>query len=212
MNANLNPKLTIGMVGCGKLGIPIAKNLISKDIKIYGTTTQSKKIEILEKYGISAFIYCTPKNLPSKILNTDKLLITLPFKKNLIDPLIYKDQIEGICNQVANTTIKHIVFTSSSSIYPKDGKMYKPSDSFPINNSRSKVLKECEELIQSIQNTNYTIIRLGGLIGEGRSVPPSVKYRRLCMQIDAINKIENSLLYDNTNQCINLYKIASPKL
>tara|TARA_B100000945_G_C20351192_1_gene582330 strand:+ start:547 stop:1185 length:639 start_codon:yes stop_codon:yes gene_type:complete len=212
MNTNLNSELTIGMIGCGKLGFPIAKNLISKNIKIFGTTTQSKQAEILKKYGISTFIYCAPKNLPSQILKTDKLLITLPFKKQFKDPLIYKYQILGICNQVENTTIKHIVFTSSSSIYPKDGKMYKPTDSFPINNARSKVLIECEELIQSIQNTTCTIIRLGGLVGEGRAVPPSAKYRRLCMQIDAINKIINSLLYDNTNQCINLYKIANPTL
>ncbi|MDC1274067.1 SDR family NAD(P)-dependent oxidoreductase, partial [Flavobacteriaceae bacterium] len=39
----------IGIIGCGWLGLPLAKSLISNNYKVKGSTTRKNKLTVLNK-------------------------------------------------------------------------------------------------------------------------------------------------------------------
>ena len=43
----------ISILGCGWLGFPLAKALLSKGLSVKGSTTSSEKLATLEKAGIT---------------------------------------------------------------------------------------------------------------------------------------------------------------
>ena len=45
----------IGIIGCGWLGLPLAKTYIEDGFTVKGTTTSEQKISALKKEGIEAF-------------------------------------------------------------------------------------------------------------------------------------------------------------
>ena len=49
------PNNRIGVLGCGWLGLPLAKSLIKNNYTVYGTTTNKSKIELLSAEN-TAFI------------------------------------------------------------------------------------------------------------------------------------------------------------
>ena len=49
----MNKKISI--LGCGWLGLPLAKSLLSKSYEVKGSTTSESKIDLLKNAGISPF-------------------------------------------------------------------------------------------------------------------------------------------------------------
>ena len=80
------------------------------------------------------------------------------FKKTFKDPHIYKNQIKVVCDRVKMSPIQHIVFTSSSSVYPKDSTIYSVSDNFEPPNLRAKVLLECEKTLNRLENISVGML------------------------------------------------------
>ena len=137
------------------------------------------------------------------------LVLTLPYKKSFINPNIYKIQIEKICKKLMSSPIKHVVFTSSSSIYPKDGKNYSPTDNFLPETKRGEILLSCENHIQSNKKNSTIIIRLGGIYGSNRKIKSSNKSRRLIKESDAINLLVESINRKGETDIINGFKLVS---
>ena len=46
----------ISILGCGWLGLPLAKKLIEKKYSVNGSTTSEKKLSILKDAGINPFL------------------------------------------------------------------------------------------------------------------------------------------------------------
>ena len=51
-----NKMTKISILGCGWLGFPLAKALITKGFSVNGSTTSVEKLPILENSGISPFL------------------------------------------------------------------------------------------------------------------------------------------------------------
>ena len=45
----------IAILGCGWLGLPLAKSLLSKGYEVKGSTTSESKLDVLKNAGISPF-------------------------------------------------------------------------------------------------------------------------------------------------------------
>ena len=45
----------ISILGCGWLGLPLAKSLLEKGFSVKGSTTSLEKISVIENSGIDAF-------------------------------------------------------------------------------------------------------------------------------------------------------------
>ena len=76
---------SIGILGCGWLGFPLAKKLIEDGHTVSGTTTSSDKLEVLENEGITAFqVNLSEKgiqgNIEGFLSHIDTLIIDVPPK------------------------------------------------------------------------------------------------------------------------------------
>ena len=73
----------IAILGCGWLGLPLAKSLLSKGYKVKGSTTSESKLEVLKNAGISPFqiqleAHQIIGNIEDFLKETDVLVIDLP--------------------------------------------------------------------------------------------------------------------------------------
>ena len=194
---------TICILGCGSLGFPLALNLLQKGYYVKGSTTTPLKLQQLKKAGVIPYLINIEKVQLSDFFEADILVLTLPYKRSFSDPNIYKNHITIVCDNLRASSIQHIVFTSSSSVYPKDNITYLTSDNFEPNNLRAKVLLECEEILNKLENISVVTIRLGGIYGDRRIIKKSRKPRRLVSSKDALQYIENGIDMVGSNNCIN---------
>ena len=197
----------ISLLGCGHLGFPLAHDLLQKGYSVKGSTTMPSKLKRLKLAGIIPYMINCGKIMSSDFFEADVLILTLPYKKSFSDPNVYKDQIKRVCEKVKTSNIKHIVFTSSSSVYPKDDRIYLPSDNFIPTNLRAKVLLECEGLLNELENISVVTIRLGGIYDAEHLIKKSTKPRRLVSNKDAIEHIHNAINKVGDNVCINGFTI-----
>ena len=58
---------TIGVLGCGRVGFPLAKTLVEKGYKVNGTARSNDKIVKLSESGINSFKYVVDKNFNTSL-------------------------------------------------------------------------------------------------------------------------------------------------
>ena len=83
----------ISLLGCGKLGYPLAIKLLKQGYVIKGSTTTPEKMSKLKNSGIIPYLIDVNKKMNLDFFNSDILVLTLPYKKSFPDPKIYKKQI-----------------------------------------------------------------------------------------------------------------------
>lgn len=163
----------IGVIGCGWLGLPLAKNLLTFGYKVYGTTTSNSKLEKLEAIGIKAFNIKLHENtiegnITSFLLNLDTLIINIPprLRENSISNYVLKMKL--LLQEIQQSEIRNIVFVSSTSVYGNiTGEITEDTLPKPQTNS-GKQLLQSEKIFRKEKNLNTTIVRFGGLIGKDR--------------------------------------------
>ncbi len=156
------------------MGFPLAKRLTAQGYTVSGSTTQISKLVLLRNSDINPFlITCSPHIEGEQVdhfFHSQVLILTLPFKRNMIDPNYYRDQIQSIVSKVNQSNIKFVIFSSSTAIYRSDTEIASESDYFEPDNLRSKVLLEVEHLLMENKNFQSTIIRFAGLYGDEREL------------------------------------------
>ena len=188
----------IGIIGCGWLGLPLAKTLILNNYKVKGSTTTKNKLEILKKEGIEPYLIEITENSISESINSflnelDILIINIPPKIRKDSEVNYSNKIQNIINKTSK--IKNILFISSTSVYgSKQGKINSKTIADPDSKNGTEILKT-ENLVKS---ENNTIIRFGGLISEDRN---PLKY---LIQKDEILNPDAPINYIHLKDCIGI--------
>ena len=150
-----DPNYCISILGCGWLGLPLARQLVQQGHQITGSTTSQEKIEVMKSIGIIPYLIKLTEEEPQWVdfLKTDVLVITIPIKE--IKPFKY------LIKTLASTV--KIIYTSSTAIYL-------PSKE-PINEKNAldtqHPLLAIEQVIRNSGNPS-TIIRLAGLFDQRR--------------------------------------------
>ncbi len=166
-------KNTIGIIGCGWLGFPLAKSLIHDGYNLHGSTTNKDKLDTLEKEGIKPFLVILGEESVSGSLaefldQVDILIINIPprLRGNYKENYVLKMNL--LHNEIGKSSVKKIVFVSSTSVYgAAEGEV--TEDTFPIPVTESgRQLVEAEKIFQNDKSIQTTILRFGGLIGPNR--------------------------------------------
>lgn len=137
--------MKISIIGLGWFGEPLAKALLKDGHQIFGTTRTLEKKAELEKENISVEVLEYPHYVKKDLLESDIIILNIP---------PFANQLEWFESWQWNHDA-WIIFISSTSVYSK-------KDSKNIS-----ILKQEESWIQSEFN-HWTILRFGGLIGNGR--------------------------------------------
>jgi nucleoside-diphosphate-sugar epimerase len=177
----------ISILGCGWLGLPLAKKLIEKRYSVNGSTTSEAKLPVLENIGINPFLVIlsevegalesesVSESINDFLAKSEILIIDIPpkLRGNNTDSQdssrnIFVEKIKNLIPFIEKSTIKKVLFVSSTSVYGDENGII-TEETIPNPETESgKQLLLAEAILQKNQNFETTILRFGGLIGEDR--------------------------------------------
>ncbi len=214
---------TISILGCGWLGLPLGVYLVKKGYKVKGSTTEPYKLKQVKEKGIEPYLIVLNPEIHGanydEFLNCDVLIIDFPPERrdDIID--YHQDQIKSLISAIRSGTVKHVIFTSSTSVYPDvNREVYEDHESKPTKSS-GKALLKVENLLRESHKFETTIIRFGGLIGYDRmpgkflagkkdlasgDAPVNLIHRDDCIQI-IYKIITNNIWGETFNACADFH-------
>jgi nucleoside-diphosphate-sugar epimerase len=160
-------------MGCGWLGLPLAKSFVSDGYRVHGSTTTEEKLDPLKEEGIVPYLISFHEDvingdIAGFLQNIDVLVVNIPPKLRRGNRENYVKKIALLHREVKKNAVNKIIFVSSTSVYG-DIKGEVTEETVPIPNTESgKQLLAAEQLFSADKNLKTTIIRFGGLIGPNR--------------------------------------------
>ena len=146
----------MAILGCGWLGLPLAKYFTSKGYIVKGSTTSIEKIEILKSFSIEPFIISLMENKIEGDINTflnnaEVLIIDIPPKLRGINKENFVQKIKNIIPDIEKSTIKKVLFISSTSVYADTENLpIVTEETVPNPDTESgKQLYEVEQILQN---------------------------------------------------------------
>ena len=164
---------SIGILGCGWLGLPLARSFISAGYPVHGSTTTSARVMDLKKEGIRAFCIQIKENgisgnITAFLQNIDVLIINVPPRLRTKDKENYVKKMELLHAALKASNVKKVVFVSSTSVYGNlSGEVTEKNRPKPVTES-GKQLLAAEYIFKNDFDLEVAIIRFGGLIGPNR--------------------------------------------
>jgi nucleoside-diphosphate-sugar epimerase len=166
-------KKTISILGCGWLGVPLAKHFLRKGFTVKGSVTSEEKFGPLKNADVLPFriiISDTEVILDDPdFFNCEVLIISIPPRR--IDRIeeIFPSQIRRLIPFIRNSGIRKVIFISSTSVYPEQNQIAREGDLIVPDKASGKALVEAENLLKEQSEFVTTIVRFGGLIGADRN-------------------------------------------
>ena len=163
----------ISILGCGWLGLPLAKALIENGFSVKGSTTSTDKLTALENAGITPFLIEIGENgingdVDQFLDQSQVLIINIPPKLRGNSTENFVSKIETFLPFIEKSGIKKVLFVSSTSVYSDEDKVV-TEETIPNPDTESgNQLLVCEKLLYENSHFETTILRFGGLIGEDR--------------------------------------------
>ena len=165
-------KIAISVIGCGWLGLPLAENFVKQGFLVKGSVVNSEKIDsLIQKEIIPYQIQITDTVINGNVidfLNSDILIINFPPERREDIVTYHQAQINLLIHEINKSKIKHVLFVSSTSVYPDLNKEVFENETAQPSKGSGKALLVAEQLLQSQTHFTTTIIRFAGLIGYDR--------------------------------------------
>jgi nucleoside-diphosphate-sugar epimerase len=161
------------VIGCGYIGTRVADSLHVEGILVTGVThspDSAKELNDTRRYPVMA---CDVSDAPAvqelaKKLDPDRLSIIHCASSSRGGPESYRKVfLQGCENLQHHFPGAHLIFTSSSSVYPQtDGWVVTEDSDASPDRETSRILREAEERVLS---RGGSVARLAGIYGPGRS-------------------------------------------
>ena len=173
--------MKVSILGCGWLGFPLAKKLIEIGFEVKGSTTSENKLAVLKSNKIAPYLLELTETKISECISdflndSDILIIDIPPGLRKITEATsektFVAKIENLIPFIEKSTVKKVIFISSTSVYSDTAVISTVSENTVLNpdTESGKQLVEVENLLRNNSNFQTTIIRFGGLIGEDRNI------------------------------------------
>ena len=171
-NAPLKVEKNVSILGCGWLGLPLAKFFINRSYRVKGSVPATEKFISLKKEGILPYqIYLNPTindGFDKDFFNSEILVINFPPKRRDDIEEFHPRQFEALIQEIKSSHIKKVIFISSTSVYANtNGIVDEQNEKIPEKSS-GKALRTVERMLKQELGFTTTIIRFGGLIGYDR--------------------------------------------
>lgn len=164
---------TIGVLGCGWLGTPLAETLLASGNRVRGSTTRKEKINSLSGKGIDAFLLRLGdheiEGNPEEFLEgLDCLVVNIPPGIRRDPKADFISRIRLVETYLQKAAIPHLVFVSSTSVYgASQGSVTEADHPLPDSQTGEQLLQAENILLENTARTTQ-ILRPGGLIGPDR--------------------------------------------
>jgi len=164
---------TIAILGCGWLGLPLAKAFLTDGFQIHGSTTSEEKISDLERHGVIPFLISLSEdkiegNIREFLTNAAVLIINVPPKLRGENSENYVKKMQLLHDALKKSSVRKVIFVSSTSVYGDvEGDVTEQTLPRPSTESGIQLLAS-EHIFKDDTEIQTTIIRFGGLIGQKR--------------------------------------------
>lgn len=208
----------ISILGCGWLGLPLAKTVLKKGFSVKGSTTSAAKIPVLQSAGIDPFMVQLDEQKVSSTIadflaQSQVLIINIPPKLRGNSTENFVAKIETLLPFIEQSTVEKVLFVSSTSVYGENNKLVTEVTPLNPDTEGGRQLAVVERLLQKNTHFETTILRFGGLIGDDRNPVRFLSGREnienpdapinLIHQDDCIGSIEKIIELDSWNETFN---------
>lgn len=177
-------KESVGIIGCGWLGLPLGSTLAQSGYPVTGSTTSAERLDLLKQNGITPYLFYLNSeggsSLDGIIPETKYLVVSIPPRLTKQGDEEYSKQIDQLCGFLASSSIAGIVFISTTSIYPDLNREVVEEDVESPSASPQPVLVEAENKMIELRDSGkrVTIARMSGLMGYERIPGKYVKGKK----------------------------------
>lgn len=163
--------MTISILGCGWLGLPLAKYLVNKGYNVKGSTTRQDKLPLLQEAGIMAHHVSVTKSGilgdAKGLLDCDVLYINLPPGRRSYEELeSYPGKITSILKLLSKET--KVIFVSSTGVYADVNGIVTENNDITPSRSTGVILRDSERIVMNMMGS-WIILRMAGLVGPDRN-------------------------------------------
>ena len=166
---------TVLVLGCGWLGMALAQHLVASGYLVLGTTTSPDNIPMMEAAGIQAHVlrlgadFGAPAEalLHQLLRAADVLVLNVPPRAAAAGA--YPTLLRPVHRAVATAGTPHVLFVSSTSVYPNEPRVMNEADAASTRDAASDILRAEGHFVPRYGQWKSTVVRLGGLIGPGRA-------------------------------------------
>ena len=163
---------SVAIVGLGWLGLPLALHLKELGWCVKGSKQSPEDAQKLHQLGIETYPFSLSdemKRLPDHIrplFNVDALILTLPPSR--FSSQQYCEYLAFLANQAKKQGVQHLIFTSSTSVFPDISGQFDESSQLSAETEMGKTLIQAEQYLFQSGISHCDILRLAGLIGKQR--------------------------------------------
>ncbi|MCC9165594.1 SDR family NAD(P)-dependent oxidoreductase [Pontibacter harenae] len=167
-------KATISIMGCGWLGLPLAKQLISIGYSVKGSTTTPDKLSVLQTAGIEPYLIDFSEAEPdtaglASFLQSDILLLNIPPRLRSDSGESYLQQMRLLLKSLLNSSVNRVLFVSSTSVYLDLNRTVTEEDTiFTEEKEPDNTLLQVEKMFCEREEWLTTVVRFAGLVGGDR--------------------------------------------
>jgi nucleoside-diphosphate-sugar epimerase len=163
----------ISIMGCGWLGLPLAKALLQNGFSIHGSTTSVEKLKTLKKSEIQPFLIALQSDklvgaIDEFLHESSTLIIDIPPKLRGINKEDFIAKIQLLIPYIEKSSIKNVLFISSTSVYGDRNNIITEETDLNPDSEGGRQLAIVENLLQINTHFKTTVLRFGGLIGDDR--------------------------------------------
>ena len=167
---------TVAVLGCGWLGLPLAKALVAEGYAVNGSTTTPTQLLTLRDAGIRPYLLrlgpefsqIDADSLHALLAGADVLVLNVPPRAAAAGA--YPALLRPVGSAVAAAGVRHVLFVSSTSVYPNENRLMREGDAVSSPDAPSDLLRAEGQFTPRWGQWLTTVVRLGGLFGPER--PP----------------------------------------
>ncbi|KAA9327471.1 NAD(P)H-binding protein [Hymenobacter busanensis] len=177
MNNTFSAQSAVAVIGCGWLGLPLARTLVQHGHAVAGTTTTPDKLRVLQAAGIRPHVLClspetSPADVQPALAACSVLVLNVPpgqRRDQPADPSAYPNLLRPVFEALRHSAVRHVVFVSSTGVYPDEPQSMSEDDALASPDASHGLLRAEWLFQQPNQAWQTTVLRFGGLIGPGRA-------------------------------------------
>jgi len=170
-------KKRISILGCGWLGFPLAKRLLSSGItsQVKGSTTSVGKLDQFAAAGIDGYLLpLTPETglgtgISEAFFDSDVIVISIPPRMSQNVAGNYSAQMRMVADAIRQSPAKEVIFVSSTGVYRDLSQTaVEPDVQLPEHSAQPEMVAAENAIAALRPEKTVTILRLSGLLGYNR--------------------------------------------
>ena len=164
---------TISILGCGYVGHPLAKQLLTQSWRVRGATTSESKLTGLLADGIEPYLLKLTPGLEGRgrrdFFDSDIIVINFPPGRKRADVEAFmKDAMGSLLSHMKRGQVQKVLFISSTSVYSAGHVQEEDAGKLPPSGASGAALLAAEELLRNSSDFKTTVLRFAGLYGYER--------------------------------------------